>query len=133
MAGKSSPAAGRRDIRMTAKRLRTSSAVEGGGHVDKADPTNWEPATNVGTNGSFWANVATRNSREFLRREQINAEITHLVEAEFHSANGVTADMQLEFGKPPVTLNIAEPPRNVNQGNHTLQFACIQIIEGSKT
>jgi len=117
------PAGVRNDL-VIVKRLKTSSVPDASGHVDESDSTNWEIFTRQ------WCSVNPRGSREFFRREQVAADITHQVEMLFNSdSSRITEKMKIVFkGR---TLNIAEPPRNIDENDHSLVFACIEVKEGS--
>lgn len=120
--------AGHRNTRVTVQRLRQSSATDESGHIDESNANNWEPATDVGSGGKLWVGLVTRGSKEFFRGQQVAADITHQVEALYSSAKNIRTKMRMTFkGR---VLNVAEPPRNIDEGNHTLQFACIEVIEG---
>lgn len=120
--------AGKRNQRVTVKRLRSLSVSDAGGHIDESDPDNWEIASNVGTAGKIWVSMQPRGSREFFRGEQVAADITHQVQADYLDAKNVTQKMQ--FVVDGRRLNIAEPPRNLSENNHSLVFACIEVKEG---
>lgn len=121
--------ASRRNMRVVAMRLKTSAIPDSSGHIDESNPANWEPATNVGTAGRLWIGLAPRGSREFFRQEQVSADITHAANAAYQDAKNVTKKMRFLFkGR---TLNISEPPRNVDENNHSLVFACVEVKEGS--
>ncbi len=112
-----------RNTLIAVRRLKSSIAPDASGHVNEADPTNWETFTKQ------WASVVPRGSREFFRREQVAADITHQVELLYNSdSRQITQKCQLILDGR--VLNIAEPPRNVDEDNHSLRFACVEVKEG---
>jgi SPP1 family predicted phage head-tail adaptor len=115
------PAGVRNDL-VTVQRLKIQPP-DAGGHIDESNPANWETFTKQ------WCSVNPRGSREFFRREQVAADITHQVEMLFNSeSNRITTKMRIMFkGR---RLNIAEPPRNIDENNHSLVFACVEVKEG---
>ncbi len=118
-----SPApAGVRNVLVTVQRLKLQQP-DASGHVDESNPANWEPFTKQ------WCAVTPRGSREFFRREQVAADITHQVEMLLNSESAaITPKMRLVFkGR---ILNVAEPPRNIDENDHSLVFACTEVKEG---
>ncbi len=110
----------KRNKLITVQRLRRGTAPNAGGHVDESDDTNWEDFCKV------WANVSPRGSREFFRREQVAADITHQVEILYSAkANQITSGMRVTFSGRK--LNISGPPRNTDEANHSLVMACIEV------
>ncbi len=116
--------ADRRNQLIAVQRLKSSVIPDTSGHVDESNPANWETFTKQ------WANVMPRGSREFFRKEEVSAEVTHQVEMLFNSeSKQISQKMRIMLrGR---TLNVAEPPRNTDENNHSLIFACIEIKEGS--
>jgi SPP1 family predicted phage head-tail adaptor len=109
-----------RNNRVTFRRLKKTDVPNPGGHLDESDPANWE------TFWKEWASITPRGSREFFRREQVAADITHQVETLYNAQMAkVTSGMRIEFGGR--ILNISEPPRNIDENNHSLVFACIEV------
>ncbi len=119
----------KRNTRVLVQRLRQGAVVDLSGHVDESDDSNWEPATNIGTAGKIWAAISTPGSREFQRREQIAADVTHIANCAYLDAANITQKMRLIFRGRKV--NVSAPPENVDENNHSLVFACIEIKEGS--
>jgi SPP1 family predicted phage head-tail adaptor len=117
------PAGVRNDL-VSVKRLKSSAVPDASGHVDESDPANWETFTKQ------WCSVNPRGSREFFRGQQVAADITHQVEMLFNSdSNKITTKMRIMFkGR---RLNVAEPPRNIDENDHSLVFACTEVKEGS--
>lgn len=111
--------AAERNQRVTFQRLKPGLAPDAGGHIDESNPLNWE------NHASAWVAIHPRGSREFFRREQVAADITHAIEALYVDVRDVTDEMRIKSGTS--ILSIAEPPRNVDQNNHTLVFACKEI------
>lgn len=132
MAGSQPLPAGRRNTLVTVQRYKRDAQKDGSGNVNEAEETNWETATDIGNNGQLHVALLPRGSREFPRGDQIAAEITHMVEGLYGAMVKVKPKMRLVFtdrmGKH--VLNIAEPPRDVDMMHHSLQFACIEVIEG---
>lgn len=121
--------AGERTSRVLVERLKRSAVPDGGGHIDETDDTNWETASDVGTNGLLWASVVPRGSREFFRGEQVAADITHQVQVLYPAAKTIGPKYRLRLNGRK--LNIAEPPRNIDEENHTLVFACVEAWEAT--
>lgn len=117
-----SPApAGTRDKLVSVQRLKPSVAPDASGHVDESNPANWEPFC------KFWCSLLPRGSREFFRGQQVAADITHQVETTLPNddASRVTTKMRISCNGR--TFNIAEPPRNVDEQNHSLVFAVVEV------
>lgn len=113
-------AAGTRNKLVSVYQISRNAVVDEAGHVDESNPDNWELL------GKHWCGLMPRGSREFFRREQVAADITHQVEMPYSSqANAITTKMKFCFDGR--TLAIAEAPRNEYENNHSLVFACKEI------
>lgn len=116
--------AGRRDTRLTLEVLRSASPIDDGGHVDSANDANWVPTI------TRWGEVHTRQSREFYRGKQVNAELTHLIKVVFDKelANKllVTHASQRRIRIGNRKLNISGPPYNVDEQDTYIEFQCVE-------
>ncbi len=118
-----SPADFRNDL-VTVQRLKTGALADAGGHVDESLDSNWENFTKQ------WASVNPANSREFFRGAQVAADVTHQVEMLFNSESSrITPKMRIVY-KGGRKLNISGPPRNIDENDHSLVFACTEVREG---
>lgn len=106
--------------RVSVRRLKPSDSTDASGHIDETVDSNWEEI------GKRWVAFATKGSREFFRREEVAADITHQITMRYDGLSKTfTTKMQLKMGDRK--FNIAEPPRNVNEANQMLIFACTEI------
>ncbi len=109
-----------RNALLSVRRIKSSIAPDASGHVNEADEANWEIFTKQ------WSDITPRGSREFFRGEQVAADITHQVEMLYNSeSKQITTKHQIVMDGR--RFNIAEPPRNVDEMNHSLRFACTEI------
>lgn len=113
----------RRNKYVQVERVKDSAAPDASGHINLADNGNWQPHSNQ------WCGVVPRGSREFFRREQVASDITHAVEM-LYSPETAQINDEFRILMDGRILAIAEPPRNVDEQNHTLVFACIEKREG---
>lgn len=121
--------AGGRNRRVTFEQLRSDAAVDEAGHVDEATETNWSPFA------SRWAEVHTKGSREFFRREQVASEVTHRIKILWdeelwrllNEPNASKFRIKLESGILPRTLNISGPPVNEDEGDMYVSFPCVEV------
>lgn len=118
---RSSPAA-KYNERITVQCLK-AAVPDASGHVVQSDPTNWI------TFYPCWANIVPAGSREFFRGQQVAADITHQVTIRFcQKAALVATDMRILFKSR--VFSISGPPRNLNEQNSEIVFACIEAKEG---
>ncbi len=112
--------AGLRNKYVSVQRIKTSSVPDDSGHIVEANDANWETFTHQ------WVSVVPRGSREFFRGEQVAADITHQVEGLLNDESKLmtTGQRIIMDGR---RLNIAEPPRNVDEQDHSLRFACVEV------
>lgn len=112
----------KRNVLATIRRLKTAPP-DAGGHIDESVDGNWEVVTKQ------WVSIISRDSREFPRQEQLAADITHQVEMLYNSESKlITVKMRVFFDGRK--LAISEPPRNTDENNHSLVFACVEVLEG---
>ncbi len=113
--------AGLRDSLVSVQRLR--SVPDAGGHIDESSDSNWEVFTRQ------WMSVLPRGSREFFRGEQVAADITHQFECLLNSESSQISPKNRIVWKGR-RFNVSEPPRNVDERDHSLRFACVEVKEG---
>lgn len=88
------------------------------GHAEE----DWQPIGTV-PNGAIWADVQPFTSREFTLAGGMISDVSHKVRTRF--IPGLNENMRLHLVKDDRILNIAEPPRRVQQDRRIeLEFMC---------
>lgn len=118
--------AGKRNVRILVQRYKQTAVPDQGGHIDESDPNNWETATEIGDNGGLWAYIVPRTSREFVRADQVIADVTHQVELDYQSAKGLKDKMRLRDGDR--VFNVAGPPVNVEERNQVMRLTVVEVF-----
>lgn len=114
------PSGGRR-VRVTIKQENELATLDDGGDLDLTDEDNQEFYCRR------WAKIAPRGGREFFRRDEIEARVTHLVYLPYDTDTvQITPEMWLELDGPAGTtrrLNIIHAI-NVGEMNREIELQC---------
>lgn len=106
--------------KVVVQKLKNNLTPNASGHIDETDDSNWTTA------GTEWVEFITRGSKEFFRGEEVAADITHQITMRWsRQAATYTTDMRMKMGDR--VFHIAEPPRNVDEGDEWLKFAANEI------
>jgi SPP1 family predicted phage head-tail adaptor len=122
--------AGARGRRITFEQLRNDATLTDSGHLDETSAENWAPLANR------WAEVWTRNSREFYRGEQVASHVTHKVKVRFDKQlwrligvqNASKFRIKLQANGVSRILNLEGPPMNENEVDEYISFPCVEQV-----
>ena len=72
-----------------------------------------------------WAAIVPLTSREYSFASQRNADVTHKIIMPYRP--GITSACRIVWNSR--VFELAEPPRNIDEENHTLEFVVTEVVQ----
>lgn len=114
--------AGKFNRRASIMRLRESLTPDSAGHIDESNADNWRLVR-----ANRKCRIIPSGSREFLVGDQVNAQITHMIEFRYDSeSKNYGAKDKAVIGDR--TFNFSGPGMNVGEDDVLLRFPAIEAI-----
>lgn len=107
---------GSRQHRVTIERPKTTQ--DGAGHVDLTQDSNWLEA------GKRWSSMATRGGRESRVFDQVQAEVSHIIEVPYDSlTKTIVPKWRLKMGTRRLNITAAY---DVDEQHRTIRVEAIE-------